>query len=547
MFFLADTTTAYAWEAHLNENGDIEIYTSDKKKTSNIWYRSIGLTITRCQYDPTTKEIHEEKNYIRCFFDGEAFIGSTTESHGQQFNTFCIPMSTVIARAGGEWAKEIQDAIDGVGPAVYLKLDCMMVTYQGTKIDLDGPYTNYPGDGHAEGVCDVGKNSSGIRIDDRYPWANKSGLKTHFNHYLLIGNGVIAEPTDAGDDFLVMHDYTVDHLKHGTLASIKDAGELGIEIDENVPTFVTGNTAEPYGYNLSQGIPTTESLRNRTTVDTWFGDTKVYARTVSKEYEWEITYFWLEDFGHEDIHGVYVEDWDYVAETHEIPIGFANVAFEYLADVHMYDLTNAGAHNGAYPGAIIGYDDEEEIPMICISTEEYKDIGTNVGDVMTPEEPNWVADSEKHVEMPETISYLHAREIGSRDELASAIIEDRDIIRDMISSRCHTKNDHLTVDNMLFMNDEDVTGCNFFDYALESAEYEACDKSSAVVCEYPAEELLQDTEIRDSDFTEGKETDVEVPSGVDNGLYHTWLEVMFQRLIPYFKTGKRLATINAPY
>ena len=42
----------YAWEAHLDENGDIEIYTVDKKRTTNIWYYTEGVTITRCKYNP---------------------------------------------------------------------------------------------------------------------------------------------------------------------------------------------------------------------------------------------------------------------------------------------------------------------------------------------------------------------------------------------------------------------------------------------------------------------------------------------------------------
>lgn len=534
--FIANPAEAKAWDAYLTEDGIIEIYTADKKKDPDVpFYRSIGLSITRCEYNPTSKKIHSSGEHQLHAFDGGAFVQSTTESGGKQFNTFAIPLSTVMGGASGDWAKEIQDALDGVGPAVYIKLDCMMVTFNGHSSTPDpGIYTNFPGDGNGEGTSDVGI-ANGIRIDKRYGWANPRGLLTHFNHYLIIGKGVEIEPVEMDDEF-VCHDFTIDNLKHAA----------DLDPEGNQPTFVTDNEATGFKFNLLEGIPSSEYVDNQTIADRWYGNTDVYARTVTKEYNWTIHYFWMEDTSFWTADNQWIEDYEMVGEDVDLDIGIAAAAFQFLSNVHVYDLTDMAVHNGAYEGGVILYQDEPTVPVTLISSFDYEDIGTvREGDPLE-EEPDWNADTEKHLEFLEEINYLEEREIGSEAELAAAVYEDTMAIRELISAGTWTKNDKFTVDGNEYLNDEIVYGCDFFEG--EPASYRECEKSAGWTFDYMQQGSTLPLNETDPEDAIG-ETTVQIPSTIDNGKYHTWMQVYFKRTGAYTEQQPPvdLKTGNAPY
>lgn len=517
---------AYAWEAHLNQDWDIEIYTVDKKGTSKIYYKTDGVDITRCSYNPTSQEIHSANQS----FDWRLDNAKEELIDGTYYNTWTISMNDVIAGASAidpEWGNEIKNAVDGTGPAVYIKLDCIMYIINDNEHAIMGPYRNRPVDNG--GKNPTGINEHGNEIQYAYGWRNPNGLKTHYNHYLLIGNGQPVPPVTLADE-MVASDYTMDHYAN---------------IDANQPAYAMGNYSPEF--DLSQGIPSSEYITNMFLADRWYGSTNVYARTVAHEYTWNMTYTWQTDEGHyeddvdENGNPTGTQTWvpdivTHVSQPYSLPIGKAYVSFQFLADTQIYDFTNADIANGAYTGDHVYYDDTYEVPMECISTNEYKDIGTT-GTIVSGT-IDWNADTEKHVTFPENINYVSSRSVDSEADIAQAILNDTQAIRAQISNATKSRNDKLKIDGHTFLNNDWVTGCNFFDSA--PASYRQCTESSGWKNDY-----LQQTDIKPlhaynpTDVTGTK--NIQIPSTVDNGYYSTTMDVYYQKLVPYVKTSSKFS------
>ena len=514
---------AYAWEAHLSENGDVEIFTVDKKRSTHRWYYTEGVTITRCKYNPTTKEIHETNLYFAHQLANPAEIleGST------YYNTFTISIDEIISGAmqmDPEWAKEIEGAIDGTGPAVYIKLDCMMYVVDDVLGFRDGPFVNVPGIGKKGGSYEVGVSVDGKTSMAKYGFDINNGLRTHYNHYLLIGNGEIQEPKEYPDE-LVTEDYTMDHY----------AG-----IDANQPAFARSNYSSEF--NLHDGIPSSEYIDNAFLADSWYGNTKVYARMVGKSYTHTITYRWQIDNGSwkwvdTDNDGI-DDDYQYVSnivpysESRQLNIGTAYAAFQYLTDTHIYDFTNADVENGAYPGDHIYYDDTHEVTMTCIATSEYTDVASH--GALATEEPDWLADTKTHVTIG-SFTYKNSHNFGlvsQKPDIDAQAAQDILAIRDIISRNTKTRNDKLVIDGHTFMNNDWVEGCNFFDE--EPASYTQCTQSAAWVHDYLQQSGTRPLHAYDPADVTGTDH-VQIPPTVDNGQYPTSMKVYYQRLITYSK------------
>ncbi len=523
-FFTSFSIKAYEWEAHLNENGDIEIYTVDKKRSTARWYFTESVTLTRCAYNPTTKSIHSSNEYVGAPLGNikEELVGKTF------YNTWTITIDQIIKstlQRDPAWGKEIQGAIDGTGPAVYVKLDCVMYAVDDNLMQVWGPFCNVPGWGDSNGEQQVGVLEDGTSMA-KLGFNITNGLKTHFKHYLLIGNGQIEEPKEYPDE-LVADDYTMDHY----------AG-----IDVNQPAFAMRNYSSEF--NLHDGIPSSEFIDNAFIADSWYGNTKVYARMVSKPYTHSITYRWQINNGYwdwKDTDGdqiddtqTWVDDIDTYSESRLLNIGTAYAAFQYLTDTHIYDFTNADIANGAYPGDHIYYDDSHEVPMTCIATSEYMDIAAH-GTLVT-EEPDWLADTKTHATMG-TFTYKTAYDFGlvsEKPDIDAQAAKDILAIRDIISRNTKTRNDKLAIDGHTFMNNDWVSGCNFFDE--EPSSYKQCTQSAAWVHDYLLQSGTKPLHAFDPADVTGTEN-VQIPPTADNGQYPTSMKVYYQRLITYSKTA----------
>ena len=518
---------AHAWEAHLNEENDVEIYTVDRARTHDVWYYTEGVTITRCQYNPTTKAVHDSGEFFPCQLENPVEI---LENNVYR-NVFTVSMEDILNSAAStdqEWADEIQKAIDGEGPAVYIKLDCIMYIVNDDTGEYFGPYVNAPGVYGGDGERRSGISPNGDEIGD-FPWTNREGVYTHYNHYLLIGEGEEDEPIVLPDE-LVTNDYTMDHYGG---------------IDQNQPAFAMSNSSDIF--DLSQGIPSSEYIKNDFLADSWYGKTDVYARTYGQHYYFLMTYIYNIDYGGYqwidiNLNGqqdagelVWIPNIVVYSTQRELDIGTAYVAFQYLSNTSVYDFTNADIGNGAYEGDHVFYDDIEEIPMECIASADYKNIADR--SALVTADPDWIADTDKHVKMAKRrdINYPNIRELGTflpsqLPNLEAEANTDIQRIRSQISANTKTRNDKLVIDGITFMRNDWVTGCDFFDQ--EPSTYSQCTSSSAWRLDYCLQNgtrPLHETDPRDVI----KNVSVQIPATVDNGYYMTNIKVYYQRLIIY--------------
>ncbi len=223
---------------YIDDDGYVCIETTDKKRTSNIWYHTEGFSISRCVYNPCAKQLHGSHEYMDRW-DISASYAETTIG-GIAYNTFRVHINELLGGASPEWREEVQKALDGTGPAVYIRYDAIMYVYHG-DIKWSGPYINPP-------PYD-GRNPS--ELQGAEPWANPSGIATHYNRYLLIGGQKKPEIPEIVED-------------------------EPISLDEKSPLeFWTGNFSDEWDlYNESDpysGIPSGESVTNKAKASRWWG------------------------------------------------------------------------------------------------------------------------------------------------------------------------------------------------------------------------------------------------------------------------------------
>lgn len=188
---------------YIDPDGYFCVECTDKYRSSSITYHTYGFSISRCAYNPARKQLHS--GAATEFFTVDSIAASLAENvvDGIAFNVFRMPVEELFAKASPEWAKEVRDAMNGTGPAVYIKFDSIMEVLHG-KVVKKNEFHNFP--------PEDGRNPAEIKAEEA--WANPSGLNSHYNRYILIGGkvegSVIAE--DYEEDKLVS-----DGLEHSPL------------------------------------------------------------------------------------------------------------------------------------------------------------------------------------------------------------------------------------------------------------------------------------------------------------------------------------------
>lgn len=261
--------------AYLDDDGYLCIETVDKKKSSEIWYKTHGLSISRCKYNPSEPELMNGAA-TEYYYDPNILYYSPPETYGGgdtvAYNTFRTPLSTLLSSRSAAWQAEVRNALDGTGPMVWIRLDCIMFVYHGTQ-RLSHPYINIP---PVDGL-----NPAEIMAAEG--WANPAGLVTHFNQYIPIGVKRGIEPQVlAGNaafnefDNLELTDYTHSSDPDG---GSHDHGVPSTTNNYKNPYYAEGNFSDKY--DLGEGIPVDEEVLNKYRADEWYGATDVRSRVVT--------------------------------------------------------------------------------------------------------------------------------------------------------------------------------------------------------------------------------------------------------------------------
>ncbi|MCR5238241.1 MAG: hypothetical protein K6E34_13675 [Lachnospiraceae bacterium] len=129
--------TTSGWDVFVDANGDVNVITNDKKKTSSIYYRTIGFTISRGKFNPSMKKLHSGASTDNFTVLIDSMAVDTSTEGGREINAFKLPyatMKSLIGGCSGEWLQEIEDA-EKFGGTAYVRFDCIMIIYHGTATD----------------------------------------------------------------------------------------------------------------------------------------------------------------------------------------------------------------------------------------------------------------------------------------------------------------------------------------------------------------------------------------------------------------------------
>lgn len=543
-FFLISSQKVYAatvegapFDVYIDENNNVCIYTIDKLKDSSIYYVTQGFSISKCAYDPTKRELSGDNEYRIMWLD-EMQV-ETKNIGGVQENLFMLTVDQLISLTGGKWGEQIKKAIDGTGPAVYVKFDCIMNVFYG-EAWKSGPYTNFP----HECTNEKAGLKNPAEIIAAEPWANPKGLKWHYNRYLLIGGADKTKPqqiTGEADKY-IMTDFNEQEYWTGNWSDLFDIGKAAC--------VGTGDG----------GIPSSEDLNNRVKAVEWYGTTDVYIRVATNDYPTVVTYNYEiekedEDDDKEEGGGEGGEDKDdedsgTTTESGSIDVTYgtlndyggklgemtANVAFSYLANMAIYDYANISVSNLAFPASVF-YDSKVDVPVEAITTKEYRPVHEEGYDV-APDKIDWYADSDKHLTIAPAIEPFEV-DLGTFDSEDAVKEKIREIypdqlkeLQDTISNATVTRNDRFFVDGTIYMDERDVIGCNFF-YTSGVSElkesWERCTKSSACVYKYGKNGLLSSANRK---YEEDEELGLTIPGNTENGEYPTGVQCGFLKTLP---------------
>ncbi len=227
----------------------------DKMKTSQIYYTTLGMTISRCEKGTSTLSSTGEFAYID-IFSGDVGYEPIKDEHGYQTTKRYFKYESVLAairEVSEDWYQEIVTATTDV----YVQFDAIMTTVNdatgaGKEGSLDPfgkiPY-NFVGKVYWRDNWEDG--SKGLK--EAYNWSDKDVIDTNFKKPFLF-------------KYVVGEDLPVEEPEVGTKAPEADKVET---IGKEKPAYDTYHTSSKF--DLSKGIPTTEEVTNGIDADTWYG------------------------------------------------------------------------------------------------------------------------------------------------------------------------------------------------------------------------------------------------------------------------------------
>ncbi len=538
---------------YIDDEGYVCIETVDKAKTNNTFYHTEGFSISRCVYNPCAKQLHSGAATEFMIRDDISASLAEIVSGGVAYNTFRVHINELLAGASPEWREEVKKAMDGTGPAVYIRYDAIMYIYK-NGIKYNYPHRNFPPiDGTNPPELQY---TTPARLG--FGWANPAGIATHYNRYLLIGKSKAPE-----------------------LGIITVIDDEPISCEKSPLQFWTGNFSSRWNLNggSNTGIPSGESIDyNRAKATRWYGETEVWARTKASTdyagigYEYKVKKVryeprygsWHEYYDTQKHKMVRTRDRIYpderIVEDHTVDAGgfYQNkydsadkrlikpaVAYEYLRYAHFYELTDMSVYNNAFDSYL--YYQGADVPMTCVSTTKYEDIGTGA-----PNNADWTPDDDAHITwatVPDDVErfLFDGAELepddprwGEIEELCKKLYkQDRDTIMDHIFSNTKTKNDSLVIDGVTYLCGQgapgfsESIGVNWLTTddpnGIEAKRllHDFCTESAAVKNGYiPGS--ISNAGIGLVDQTQ---PDIFIPEGTDNGKYPTAMRVSYVRKI----------------
>lgn len=319
-----------------NYNGEIVFYdepsecfiyqTMDVKKTSSVFYRTIGIEFSRIKKDvDPTDGLHGGSHFYVGESDGHVYVDASTVSinqkwsyNGEQREYIIVPLADLdstkkeydtkdakgnnvrittymiskdillsdIRRYYPDWADEIEEKLAN-NERAYVGIDCIITMYR--HGESGGSEGGLLVNGQFWG--EIYDWSNWNKLITAAPWAKEEtktiSIPSHFNRFLVMGaNTKTEKETEGVEDLTGMTDGSCVLVKNmDSEASNVEAGNDTNQSGDNyaAPDLRTYNDDDTFDIGVK--IPTTEDYTNAINLDSWYGHVNVSSRSVVKTYK----------------------------------------------------------------------------------------------------------------------------------------------------------------------------------------------------------------------------------------------------------------------
>ena len=516
--------TIGGFRAYIDEENYICIETYDRVKASNIYYQTIGFSISRCALNEQRLVNGVNSEWVDMLFKAEQrYTEVVTNANGVQyeFNIFRIPLSDLIDQiekaaadnpsAGyDEWVAEIENYYYHYSEdKCYLKFDSIMITINnGVKEGIlipSGYHFNARKTVYFNRPIDAGANPHDIQY--AYGWRDRSGLETHFNKYLDLGDTHIGdEEIELGEPVALYE--TMNYSSNYDISTAIPSGEdvtnkisaaafTGSEVPVSTVPVQQGGYSITYHYYWNETVTTTTSSSTRRYLKTLLKPGTSPADRIK-----ELVELRLFESKPEKYYILYQADGSYIVwekitttntNTSVIRHDLGTETYNYVAEVQfsyvsappqIYEFDSMTVYNQAFPGGSI---DERKVtytagqvnmPDVDINMHLFNQHAASIGqpymtlsDGMTVNGINYSPNIAEHCDFAalEVHSIVTTVELSSGDAatLNAQKAADRLHIANMIANNCWSRNDYVSINdgetNFVLMKSDKVNGAVVYD------------------------------------------------------------------------------------
>ena len=485
------------------ENNVYIFESTDIRKTSNTFYRTVGFTISRCNYNEKTyyQDI-ENGGYINPQATDSVTISlSTLDNRGEplegvQHQEIINGDGTITTRwliskeyvmtkideVSAQWYDEVNNGY--LDNAIYIRFDAIIVLF------VNGKQTGDLISGECDGLCYGNQNKVGLSTVSEmrsrmaslgFSAATRNKcINTHYDQFFLLNNDNEEKELEPDDDVVLAPE-----------------SEFVETIGKTQPDYYTWNSSTKF--DIAKGIPSSEKVTNHVLVDEFYGTVDIGKRTVPKQWKMTGTIRYKVKTGYNRTTRSSTYGWRSTSVSYTVS---RYAYYYYIQQMALYDYTRADVKNGAYPSGIISYvGDATKVP-----------IHTSVNGVSDPTTVNsWYPDDEQHVTWNVYSTNLGTVSSWSSKSSVKKLFDQKAESSIPKTGYATVQNDLVDINNIKYMNDEKIQAPAISAYSRIGA----------------------------GDYTQNSITlpthkeEVTIPYETNNGPYETTLDVYYTKKAEY--------------
>ncbi|MEE1255549.1 MAG: hypothetical protein UHN47_03420 [Lachnospiraceae bacterium] len=496
--------------------GNFKYESIDRKKASNVYYKTQGFTITAVGPDG---QLMGENYQITVPLTGPYVIDEESETGvaGYKKYTYTIPYDEIlklIFEKNKDWYNSI---VNPVGE-VKIQVDAIIAVHDKNKYGSSFPWSGRLNPSTGEYQGDLWDLNNWKDLKHLWGWRDPNCFDSHYGKQMVIVPAPPPPPEDDEED-----EDPVDPVDPVDPEDPFDPYNPRTVIGKEEPEYYTYNYSTSGQFDIGDGIPTSEYVTNGYTADGWYGTATVNNKKARKTYYYNGWISWPETIKVED-DSVTLTDGNGntyhptvdVAVTRREPYYYQvqrEVGYWYIEYASFYDLMGVMTTNQVFPD-----DGKYEYNSLGTTNITCTVNGVDITTITDQLQIDYIPNDNYHVDWPVQSTSSLTIHGGSKD---AAINEFRATAEGTItaSKDIYVRNDHLQVEWYY------TTGYTNETY-MDGTRYQFRDFES-----YP-ENPRSFSYIQESDYGEETEERVgKIPSTLANGDYYTCVNAGYEQFV----------------